>query len=263
MSGWDEFLHVVKKVGDTVSTALNPVGAITESVIGQSSPADIVFETLSSVAAPDLAVAQNLFGQVVDSALYASKKNDAEEHAKPYESLIRQFVDEADSFTGLAGVLVKSAKDGDSAKAQQAIKAALGEASGVMSEIKRLSSADLLTLTFEIGGQADLIAGVDGSVGYAVGVPDVLDAKPYASAGITLGAEEGGDVGIVVGMSPQKPKKQSGPFVAIIVEVDAALGGGIAVSFNLPEMSFGGVSVAIEAGEELQVSGSGGYTWAL
>ena len=64
-------------------------------------------------------------------------------------------------------------------------------------------------------------------------------------------------------MSTSKPDDQAGPFAAVVLQVDAALGGGIAVSFNLPDMSFGGVSVAIEAGEEVELSGSAGYTWAL
>lgn len=259
-SVWDDLHHVVNSVGTVVNKVIKPVGA---ALTGLTNPVATVFGTLGSVATTDIKKTQNLLGQVAKTALYITKKKDAQEIVKKYEGLIGQFVAEANMFAGLEDVLGSCAAKRDSATAQKAIKAALGEANGVMSEIEKLSSADLLTLTFEVSGQADLIVGADGSVGYAVAVPDFLVAKPYASVGITLGAEEGGEAGIVVGMSPQKPDDQSGPFVGISVEVDAALGGGLAVSFNLPDLSFGGVSVDIKAGEEVQVAGSGGYTWAL
>ena len=68
---------------------------------------------------------------------------------------------------------------------------------------------------------------------------------------------------LMVGVSVQKPDHQPGPSAAVIVQVDGVLGGGIAVSFNLPDMSFSGITVAIEVGEEFQLSGSAGYTWDL
>ena len=270
MSFWDDLGKAVSTVGHVVETAVNPASAITESLTGTSNPVntllnptDAIFSTLSSVAAPNLAMSQGLLEQAINAGAYAAMEGTAKGHVKTYQGLINAFVNNATAFSGLTGIIKSSASSNDSAAAQKAIKAALGNAPAVMQEVEKLASSSLFSLTFEVGGQADLIAGVDGAVGFAVGVPDIIDAKGYASAGITLGAEEGGDLGIVVGMSVQKPDDQSGPFAAVIVQVDGVLGGGIAVSFNLPDMSFGGVSVAIEAGEELQVAGSAGYTWAL
>ena len=247
-------LSDVAKVGDAI---INPAGAATQ--VAAAAPA-----VLAALAEnpQDLIAAGTLLGQV-PAALLNTTSNEAQEKVKTYEGLLAELVAEAHLFTGLADVIASCAERGDSTAAREAIKAALEEASGVTREMGKLSSADLVTLTFEVGGQVDLGVGADASAGFAAAVPDVLDIKAYASAGITAGAEEGVDLGLTIGMSPQKYDDQGGPFVAVSVSVEAALGGGLAVSFNLPDMSFGGVSVAIEAGEELQVAVGAGYSWAL
>ncbi len=267
MSLFDDFTHAMSSVANAIS---DPVGTVTgtaseaaenavSAATGHKSPTQALFDSVAQAGPEHLTKAAGLLSAVANAAIYPTLHSQAREKAQLYGGLIAAFVDAADNFTGLGSVLTAH----NPGAAQQAIADAIDQSPGVSDEMSKLDRADLVSLCFEVGGQADLVVGADCAVGYAVGAPNILDAAPYATVGLTAGVEEGGDAGMVVGISAQGPEDQAGPFFAVVIQVDAALGGGIAVSFNLPDFSFGGVSAAIEAGEEVQVAASGGYTWVL
>ena len=218
-----------------------------------------IFDSVKKEAQSDLNQAQQALSTAVQSAEYAIVRGEVAKDAQKFRRLVEQFRADADKFADLGGVLAK--RDADAAK--QAIQQALSEAPAVMQEVERLASKELFSLTFEVGGQADLGVGLDGAVGFAVAVPNITKIKGYATVGLTIGAEEGGDAAVAIGMSPQEPDDQSGPFAAIVLSADFVAGGGVSGSMNLPDPSFGGISMALEAGEEFQVAGGAGYTFAL
>lgn len=249
----------IDPVGTAVGTASEITGNVVAAATGKITPSQAIFNSVANVGPSYLSQASGLLNAVAFSPAYVMLHSRAHSLVGTYEGLIRELVAASAAFSGLSSVLISH----DAGAAQRAIKAAIDASPGVKNEISKLAGSKLISLSFEVDGQADLVAGAGGAVGYAVSAPDILDAALYATVGLTAGAEEGADAGVVVGMSMQGAKDQAGPFVAIVVQVDAALGGGIAVSFNLPSMSFSGVSVAVEAGEEVQVAASGGYTWVL
>lgn len=115
----------------------------------------------------------------------------------------------------------------------------------------------------EFGGNVAAVLSLDGSIGYAMGLPNITDVKGYVAAGLSIGASLGADGDVALSLSMAAPENVGGPFVAITVEGDMAAGGGAVVSFNLPSLSFGGITVNGSAGEEVEVAVGGGYTYVF
>ncbi|MEZ4688600.1 MAG: hypothetical protein R3B47_21810, partial [Bacteroidia bacterium] len=105
--------------------------------------------------------------------------------------------------------------------------------------------------------------GADLALGVVIGIPYVWQIGIAGTVGLTAGAEGGGDIDVALSLNMGAPADSGGPFVAVLVEGDFDIGIGGSVSFNLPDCSFGGISVNGSAGEEVKFSGGVGYTAVL
>ncbi len=134
------------------------------------------------------------------------------------------------------------------------------EMSGPVSDA---ASKSLASFAIEFGGNVAEGVGLEGAFGYAIGIPNVTDLAFYGTVGLSIGASIGGSVDAAIGLIPSSPKNSGGPYIAVVVEGDLDVGGGVVVSFNLPDFSFGGITIPLSAGEEINVSVGGGYTFIL
>lgn len=136
-----------------------------------------------------------------------------------------------------------------------------------MQEMYGEFTATFDTLSIGCDGEIDLLIGV--SAGGSAGIEmsnagDVSRARMLVDFLASDGVEEGGDLGLCIGIWKGKPKGMTGGFLA--VTLDATEGGGLGVvlyfsaSVN-PE--FSGIVLNINAGEELEASIDCGFTAAL
>jgi hypothetical protein len=79
--------------------------------------------------------------------------------------------------------------------------------------------------------------------------------------GFSLGASAGGAGDVALGLYTASPQNYGGPFAAVALEGAAGMGGGIVVSFDLSNLSFGGFAIPVSAGEKVNVSVGGGCTF--
>ena len=68
---------------------------------------------------------------------------------------------------------------------------------------------------------------------------------------------------LALGLSTSSPENSGGPFIAFTMEGDLGIGGGVVVSFGLPDFEFGGFTIPVSAGEEFNLSVGGGYTFVF
>ncbi|MGB5775094.1 MAG: hypothetical protein WBP89_10570 [Sedimenticolaceae bacterium] len=87
--------------------------------------------------------------------------------------------------------------------------------------------------------------------------------KHYGSMGLSLGASAGGSGDVALGMYTSSLQNYAGPFVAVTVEGAVGIGGGVVVSFDVPDWSFGGFAIPVSVGDKVNVSVGGGYTFML
>jgi hypothetical protein len=136
-----------------------------------------------------------------------------------------------------------------------------------MQEMYSEFTASFDTMSIGCDGEIDLLIGV--SAGGSAGIEmsnagDVGKARMLVDFLASDGVEEGGELGLCVGIWKGKPKGMTGGFLA--VTLDATEGGGLGVvlyfsaSLN-PE--FSGIVFNINAGEELEASIDCGFTAAL
>jgi hypothetical protein len=81
--------------------------------------------------------------------------------------------------------------------------------------------------------------------------------------GLSLGASAGGSGDVALGLYTSSSQNYAGPFVAVTVEGAVGIGGGVVVSFDVPGLGFGGFAIPVSAGDKVNVSVGGGYTFML
>jgi len=143
----------------------------------------------------------------------------------------------------------------EATQAYQDIAKALGP------ELALFRQKNYASFGIEVGASASF--GVAGEVGLGLlgGLPDFLDLRGYGSVGVTVGVEEGVEADISLVFNNSAPADSGGPSLNVVVSLDVAVGGTVVVSFNLPDFSFGGISIGLAAGEEVGISVGGGYTY--
>ena len=117
-----------------------------------------------------------------------------------------------------------------------------------------------MSFGLEFGGAIEAIGGVDGSIGVMIGIPNTQQAGISLTVGLSAGGEAGGDVDVALSLNKGAPAETGGPFFAPMIEGDEDIGAGGAISFNLPDFSFGGISVNGSVGAEIKLADGLGYT---
>ena len=82
-----------------------------------------------------------------------------------------------------------------------------------------------------------------------------------SSVGLSLGASVGAAGNLALGLYPASPEDYGGAFIATTLQGAFEIGGGIVVSFDLPDLGFGGLAIPVLIGEEVNISVGGGYTF--
>ena len=123
------------------------------------------------------------------------------------------------------------------------------------------------TLSLGCDGEIDLVLGVaaGGSAGIELSnAGDVSKARMLVDFLASAGAEEGGDLGLCIGIWKEKPKGMTGGFIAVTLDADEGVGLGVVLYFTASASpQFSGIVLNINAGEEVEFSIDCGFTAAL
>lgn len=139
----------------------------------------------------------------------------------------------------------------------------LAKNSELAAVLGQFHSKSFVSFGFEFGASAAAGVGINAAVGVIAGLPNVTDIRGYGAVGGSVGVAVGGEVDESLVVNYSSPENSGGPFVNVIFSVEAEVGGTIIVSFNLPDFSFGGLSIGLGEGAEASVSVGGGYSWVF
>ena len=123
------------------------------------------------------------------------------------------------------------------------------------------------TLSFGCNGEIDLLIGA--SAGATGGMSldhlaDVNKCRILVGFQATAGIEEGGDVGLCLGVWTGEPKDQTGGYIAVTLDADEGAGVGIVLYFSLSiSPDFTGIVLNFNAGEEIEASVDCGFSLGL
>lgn len=123
------------------------------------------------------------------------------------------------------------------------------------------------TLTIGLDGEIDLLIGVSAGASGGIEITkagDVDKARILVDFLGSAGADEGGDVGLCIGIWKGKPKDMTGGFISVTLDADEGVGLGIVLYFTVSTSpSFSGIILNINSGEEIEASIDCGFTVAL
>lgn len=270
---WNPFKsigHTLEKAGETVaSTVTHAASTLAHTVDSAAqSTGHVVSDTFNDAvkgAEQNFKIAEREIENVVNSGQAALLKALAgkkiQEYAGIIKALLKAWPQVAKRLSGELEIIADAAAhkrlNAQVIGAMEKIAGA-AELQHVLSEAAHKS---LASFAVEFGGNVAAVASVDGALGYATGLPNITDVKGYGSVGLSLGASVGASGDLALGLNTSSPEHSGGPFIALIVEGDLDVGGGIVVSFNLPDLSFGGFTIPVSAGEEVNIAVGGGYTF--
>jgi len=143
-----------------------------------------------------------------------------------------------------------------------------GSRSAVVRTTSRLPLSEisfpLKAVSAGVDGSLVFIIGIQGSIGVGVNPADPLDGSQdvmYASGSIDIGADEGGELGVVVGFWNVTPANLGGTSYGWEIDITDFGGGYVEASYNHPDgTGLIGVSVSADAGEEDGAEGEASYT---
>jgi hypothetical protein len=129
-------------------------------------------------------------------------------------------------------------------------------------------------MSFGFGGSHAFGAGAEGCIGFAFGLPNASNIGGFFGVGGVVGSM-GTSGSIQMGVWNCKPKDLAGPYLAVSLEFESDIGGGVQIIFSLPKsekdwqelftekwmLDLAGIVVAVGGGGEASVAVSSGYTW--
>lgn len=278
--GWNPFKSIataVEKAGDkvesTVKSTVRTVSHATTTTVhslghtGQSAETAVsnTFNDAVKESEKEFDDAKQEIQSVVDSSADAILQSLAvkkvEEYASLIEAVLKAWPKVASNFASEVKVLRDAALRGSVTPDVIAAMKKIATSAYLRETLAEAANKSIASFAVEFGGNVADVASVDGAVGFAIGLPNITIVKGYGSVGLSLGAAAGASADLALGLNTSSPEDSGGPFIAFIVEGDLDVGGGIAVSFNLPDLSFGGFTIPVSAGEEINLSVGGGYTF--
>lgn len=121
------------------------------------------------------------------------------------------------------------------------------------------------TLTLYATGEIDLLVGIAAVAGCGIdfdGKPG--DARMLMDFDASAGVEEGGDLGLALGIWTEKPKDLQGGFFAVTLGADIGVGADVICYLSMSlDPKFIGVVLDLNAGEEAEESIDCGFTLAF
>jgi hypothetical protein len=264
--------HAVKKAGETVASTVTGAGATllhTASGATQSGGHFVsrTFHSAVKNAEGEFKAAKDEIQRVVDSGEEATFRSLAGKKVKEYSDIIKSLVKAWPGVVLRLGGEVEVLRHAASQKCMDPKAAAAMKRIAASPELsKALSKAadrSIVSFAVEFGGSVAAVASVDGAIGFVMELQKFTNVKRYGSVGLSLGASAGGAGDVALGLYTSSPQKYDGPFAAVTLEGVAGIGGGIVVTFEVPDLNFGGFAVPVSVGEKVNVSVGGGYTFML
>lgn len=118
------------------------------------------------------------------------------------------------------------------------------------------------TISLGLSGGGGYVAGVEASGGMGITHPGIQNSQVcgYVDAGGSLGTF-GGAAAVTLGIETSRPNGIGGGYIGVTLEAEIEIGVGLEISFNMPDFTLGGITVAAGVGMELAVGVNGGYTY--
>jgi hypothetical protein len=264
--------HALKKAGETVASSVTRSGAAllhTASEATQSGGHFVSRTFLSAVkdAEAEFKAAGDGIQRIVDSGQEVALKSLAGKKVQEYEDIIRSLV------KAWPRVVLRLGGEVDALRHAAKQKRTDAQASNAMKRIatspelskalEKAADRSIVSFAVEFGGNVAAVANADGALGFVTEIRNFSNVRRYGSVGLSLGASVGGSGDVALGLYTASPQHYAGPFVAVTLEGAIGIGGGIVVSYDLPDLSFGGFAVPVAFGDKVNVSIGGGYTFLL
>ncbi len=269
---FEDISHAVKKAGEAVASGVTGAGAIlqhTASGAAQSGSHFVSRALHSPVkdAEGEFKAAKDQIQRVVDSDEEAILKSLAGKQVREYADIIRSLVKAWPQVALRLGGEVEVLRHAVSQKRMDPKAAAAMKRIATSPELgKALGKAadrSIVSFAVEFGSSVAAVANVDGALGFVTEIRNFTNVKRYGSVGLSLGASAGGSGDVALGLYPSSPQNYAGPFATVTLEGAVGIGGGVVVSFDVPDLSFGGFAIPVSVGDKVNVSVGGGYTFML
>ena len=132
--------------------------------------------------------------------------------------------------------------------------------SSVIQQVKALAAKEYISVSLAGGGNATFMAGLEGCYGGVVAL-DGEEPRGMVGVGELMGAGEGVEGSVQVGLWKHAPHSLKGGYVAFEVNFGVAEGVGMQLVWSMPDAKFIGFVVAAFGGEEASASLAAGYTY--
>lgn len=266
MGLFDSIGHAFKKAGETVEKG------VTEATHAAAGAAQTVAKTTTETfneavkgAGDSFNAAKGEISKLVEAGEDAVLRNKAAQEVGEYSDIIGDLVKVwptvASRFASELAELRTAASSREMTAGAKQAMIEVATSSEIAPILERAASKSIASFAIEFGGGAALVIGGEGAIGAAIGLPNMTDVAGYGSVGVSIGASEGASGDVAIGLNTSAPKDSGGAYLSVSVEADIGVGGGVVVSYNLPDLSFGGFMIPVSAGEEINVSVGGGYTF--
>ncbi len=262
--------HAVKKAGETVASTVTS-GATTMLHMGSSvaqSGGHFVSNTFHyavKAAEKEFDIAKNEIHSVVNSGQEAVLKSLAAKKIQEYADIIKSLGKAWPQVLSHLGNEVdllrnEASQKGVSLKAVEAMKQ-IATSPELREPLSQAMGKSIKSFAVEFGGNVAAVESVNGALGFVAELQRIANVRRYGSVGLSLGASVGAAGNVALGLYTSSPENYGGPFIASTLQGAFGIGGGIVVSFDLPDLSFGGFAIPVSVGEEVNISVGGGYTF--
>ncbi len=262
--------HAVKKAGETVASTVTSA-ATTMLHVGSGfaqSGGHFVSNTFHNAvkdAEEELNAAKNEIQSVVNSGQEAVLKSLAARKIQEYADIIKSLVKAWPQVFSRLGSEVdllrnEAPQKGVSPKVVEAMKQ-IAMSPELREPLSQAVGKSIKSFAVEFGGNVAAVGSVNGALGFVAELQRITNVRRYGSVGLSLGASAGASGNLALGLYTSSPKDYGGPFIASTLQGAFGIGGGIVVSFDLPDLSFGGFAIPVSVGEEVNISVGGGYTF--
>ena len=262
--------HAVKKAGETVASTVTSAATTMlhmSSDVAQSSGHFVsnTFHHAVKDAEKEFNTAKKEIQSIVNSGQEAVLKSLAASKIQEYADIIKSLVKAWPRVVSRLGSEVdllrsEASQKGVSPKVVKAMKK-IAISPELRNPLRQAAGKSIKSFAVEFGGNVATVTGVNGALGFVAELQKIANVKRYGSVGLSLGASVGGAGNLALGLYTSSPENYGGPFIASTLQGAFEIGGGIVVSFDLPDLGFGGLAIPVLIGEEINISVGGGYTF--
>ncbi|MGD0886852.1 MAG: hypothetical protein ABSA46_18580 [Thermodesulfovibrionales bacterium] len=262
--------HAVKKAGETVASTVTSTATTMlhmSSGVAQSGGQFVsnTFHDAVKNAEKEFDIAKNEIQSVVNSGQKTVLKSLASRKIQEYADIIKSLVKAWPHVLSRLGNKVdllrnEASQKGVSPRVVKAMKQ-IAMSPELREPLSQAAGKSIKSFAVEFGGGVAAVESANGALGFVVELQRMTNVRRYGSVGLSLGASVGAAGNVALGLYTSSPENYGGPFIASTLQGAFGIGGGIVVSFDLPDLSFSGFAIPVSVGEEVNISVGGGYTF--